>query len=107
MAVLSQTRRRIATRLAVGIGALLGMAALLIGGWLLWIVLRPAPAGFAPTTGQAVGAAGQPPAVLQYTIDARSRRDWVYFDFSGNAETEASPESLDWDIAFKRTKVIT
>jgi len=107
MAAVRQTRHRTGRRLAVGVGALLVMAALVVGGWLIWSALRPAPDGFAPTIGQAVGATGQPPTVLQYTIDARSRRDWVYFDFSGNAETEASPESLDWDIAFKRTKVIT
>ena len=107
MAAVRQTRHRIGRRLAVVVGALVGIAALLVGGWLLWSALRPAPAGFSPTTGQAIGAVGQPSTVLQYTIDARSRRNWVYFDFSSNTEIEASPDSLDWDIAFKRTKVIT
>jgi len=107
MAVLARTRHRIGTRLAVGFGLVLGVAGLLFGGWLLWIMLRPAPAGFAPTSGQAIGAVGQPPAVLQFTIDARSRRDWAFFDFSSDMETEASLGSLDWDIAFRRTDVIT
>ena len=107
MAAVRQTRRRVAARLAVGIGALLGMAALLVGGWLLWSALRPAPAGFSPTIGRAVGAVGQPPTVLQYTIDARNRREWAYFDFSSAAEIKASLDSLSWDIAFKRTDVIT
>jgi hypothetical protein len=107
MAVRARPGHRIGARLAVGFGLLLGVAGLVVGGWLLWSVLRPAPAGFAPTRGQAIGAAGQPPAVLQFTIDARSRREWAYFDFSSDAETEASLDSLDWDIAFKRTDVIT
>ena len=107
MAVLARTRHRIGARLAVGSGLLLVVTGLVLGGWLLWSALRPAPAGFAPTSGQAIGAVGQPPAVLQYTIDARSRSDWAFFDFSSDMETEASLDSLDWDIAFRRTDVIT
>jgi hypothetical protein len=107
MSVLSRTRRLFLKPLTVGLGALLGVAALLVGGWLLWSVLRPPPAGFPPTIGQAVGVVGQPLTVLQYTIDARSRRDWAYFDFSNGATVSASQDGLDWDLAFRRTDVLT
>jgi hypothetical protein len=91
----------------LALGAVGLLAALLVGGWLLWSVVRPAPAGYVPTSGRAIRAADQTPAVLQFTIDARRRSDWAYFDFSSDAKTEASLDSLDWDIAFKRTDVIT
>jgi hypothetical protein len=80
---------------------------LLIGGWLLWAALRPAPAGFAPTRGQAVGDAGLSPGVVQYTVDARSRKDWVYFSFRQGTAVSASRDSTDWDLAFRRTDLLT
>ena len=37
-----------------------------------------------------------PPAdVLQYTIDARSRAQWAYFDFSSGATVAAEQDGLD------------
>jgi hypothetical protein len=106
MSVLSRTRLRVPGRLAAGLGVL-GIAGFIVGGWLLWSALRPAPAGFTPTSGQAIGAVRQAPAVLQYTIDARNGSDWAYFDFSSDTQTETTLDSLDWDIAFRRTDVIT
>ncbi len=107
MATLAQTRHRFLKPLALVVGALVLTASLLIGGWLLWIALRPPPAGFAPPTGQAAGVPGQPIGVVQYTIDAGSRKDWVYFDFSSGAAVSTSQGSPDWDIAFRRTDVLT
>ena len=78
-----------------------------MGGWLLFILLRPSPPGFAPTSGQALVVAGQPPDIVQYTIDARSREDWAYFDLSRNTTMPTSQENLDWDLAFRRTRIIT
>ena len=106
MSVLSRIRPQVPRRLAVGLGVL-GIAGFIVGGWLLWSALRPAPAGFAPTSGQAIGAVRQAPAALQYTIDARNGSDWAYFDFSSGTAVSTSQESLDWDIAFRRTDVIT
>ena len=45
--------------------------------------------------------------MLQYTIDARSGREWVYFDFSEGRAVSPSRESLDWDMAFQRTDILT
>ncbi len=104
---LAQTRRRIVKPLALAIAALLIIAGLVIGGWLLWIMLRPPPAGFTPTSGQAITVPGLPPAVLRHTIDARSRRDWAYFNFSRGTIISTSRERLDWDLAFRRTDVLT
>ncbi len=93
--------------MALAVGGLVVVASLVTGGWLLWIALRPPPAGFAPTIGQAVGVPSQPVAVVQYTIDARSRKDWAYFDFSSGSAVSTSQESPDWDIAFRRTDILT
>ena len=107
MTGLAGTKRSIAKPVALGLGALLLALALLISGWLLFILLRPTPPGFAPTSGEALVVAGQPPDTVQYTIDARSRREWVYFDFSGGTVVSTSRDSLDWDLAFKRTAILT
>jgi hypothetical protein len=92
---------------ALAFGVLLLLVVLLAGGWVLWIMLRPAPAGFAPTSGPAVQATGQPPDIAQYTIDARSKQDWVYFSFPQGTTVSTSQEKLDWDLAFRRTDVLT
>ncbi len=108
MTSLAGTRRSIVKPVALGLGALLLAAALLIGVWMLWILLlRPAPDGFAPTSGQALSVAGQAPDVVQYTTNARSRQDWVYFDFTQGTATSTSQDALDWDLAFRRTDVLT
>jgi len=92
---------------ALTLAAAIVLLGLVVGGWLLWIQLRPSPPGFAPTSGQALVVAGQPPDIVQYTIDARSRREWVYFDFSSGTVVSTSRDSLDWDLAFKRTDILT
>ena len=100
-------RRFFLNPLILGLGGTLAFLGLLVGGWLLWSVLRPPPAGFAPTSGRAAGGVGGPPHVLQYTIDARSRRDWAYFRFSEGTAVSALRDSLEWDLAFRRTDVLT
>ncbi|MFQ5673492.1 MAG: HmuY family protein [Nitrospinales bacterium] len=41
-------------------------------------------------------------------INASSEDDWVYFDFSrGSVVDIHDPSSLEWDLAFRRGKVIT
>jgi len=107
MTSLARTRRSLVKPVAIGFGILLLAIALLMGGWLLFILLRPTPAGFAPTSGEALVVAGQPPDTVQYTIDARSRREWVYFDFSSGTVVSTSRDSLDWGIAIKRTDILT
>ncbi len=103
----ARTRRSIVKPVVLGLGAFLLAIALLIGAWTLWIFLRPAPEGFAPTNGRALAVAGQPPEVVQYTIDARSRKNWVYFDFTQGTNVSTSQDALDWDLAFRRTDILT
>ena len=107
MAGLAGTRRSLVKPVALVLGGLLLAIALLIGGWLLYIVLRPTPAGFAPTSGQALVVAGQPPDIVQYTVDARSRKEWVYFNFGRGTAVSTSAEASDWDLAFSRTDLHT
>ena len=107
MTSLGRTRHSLVKPVALGFGVLLLLIALLAGGWVLWIMLRPAPAGFAPTSGPAVQATGQPPDTAQYTIDARSKQNWVYFSFPQRTTVSTSQEKLDWDLAFRRTDVLT
>ena len=107
MTGLARTRRSLVKPVAIGFGGLLLAIALSMGAWLLFILLRPSPPGFPPTSGQALVVAGQPPDIVQYTIDARSRKEWVYFDFSSGTVVSTSRDSLDWDLAFKRTDILT
>ena len=107
MTGLARTRRSLVKPVAIGFGILLLAIALLMGGWLLFIALRSPPAGFAPSIGGPAAVAGEADGELQYTVDARSRREWVYFDFSSGTVVSASRESLDWDLAFKRTDILT
>ncbi len=99
-------RPRIPKPLAIGLGVFVAAAVLLVGGWTLWGLFGPPPDGFSPTGGRAIEIGGQPP-VFQYTIDARSRNDWAYFDFSSGTTIATSQESLDWDLAFRRTDLLT
>lgn len=107
MRMLTGIRRFVPKRLALGAGAFVAAAVLLVGGYLLWIVLRPPPDGFAPTIGQAAGVIDGQGDVLQYTVDARSRKEWAYFDFSRGATVSTTQDSLDWDLAFRRTDLLT
>ena len=61
-------------------------------------VLPTAPAAVLPNL--------MPPRVVM--INASSENDWVYFDFSrGGVVKIQDPTSLEWDLAFRRSKVIS
>lgn len=101
-------RRSLLKPLAIGLAAVLLALVLLAVAWLIWtFVLRPAPDGFAPTSGEATDIGSQQAKVLQYTIDARSREDWVYFSFEEGLEVETAQDALDWDLAFRRNDLLT
>ena len=102
-----RSRHSILKPVALTLAATIVLLGLVVGGWLLWIALRPPPDGFAPTVGQAAGVIGQPPGAVQYTIDARSRKEWAFFDFSSGTAVSTSKENLDWDIGFRRTDILT
>ena len=107
MPVGTGAKRSLLKPAAIGIGGLLAVAVLVVGGWVVWSIFRPPPDGFAPTAGQAGSVPEAPPDILQYTIDARSREDWAYFDFSSGVAVDAAEDSLDWDLAFRRTDLLT
>ena len=100
-------RRFVLNPLILGLAGTLAFLGLVVGAWALWSVLRPPPAGFAPTSGRAASAVGSPPQVLQYTIDARNRQDWAYFRFSDGMAVSTARDSLGWDLAFRRTDALT
>jgi len=101
-------RRSLLRPVGIGLAALLVALIVLAGAWLLWVfLLRPPPAGFAPTTGEASDIGSQQTTVLQYTIDARSREDWVYFSFEEGVAISTSQEALDWGLAFRRNDLLT
>ena len=55
---------------------------------------------------QEVGQDLTPP--ILYTLDASDTEEWVYFDFSrGSVVKGVAWDSLDWDLAFKRAKILT
>ncbi len=100
-------RARFRNRYIIGLGVAAAVVAFIVGGWLIWSVFKPPPDGFAITLGAAQPLSGGEARVFQYTIDARDPTAWAYFDFSANAQVQATTESLDWDIAFRRTDVLT
>ena len=108
MATEAANKRSLLKPVAISLTALLAALVLLAGAWLIWILIfRPAPAGFAPTTGEASDIGSQQTTVLQHTIDARSRESWVYFSFEERTVIPTSQDALDWDLAFRRNDVLT
>lgn len=101
-------KRSLLKPLGIGLASPLVLLILIASAWLLWVfVLRPPPDGFVPTTGEASGLSGQQTAALQYTIDARSREDWVYFSFEKGVAVLTSQDALDWDLGFRRNDLLT
>jgi hypothetical protein len=78
---------------------------LVVGLWVAWSFLRPNPKGFGPTAGAAAPVIDAP-ALRQFTVDARSRQEWAFFDFSTGAVVSTTQGALDWDIAFRRTDIL-
>ncbi len=71
----------------------------------IWGQLQPKPEGFAPT--MAAGAVVVDAAPVRYTIDARDRSEWVFFDFARGSVVESDFEAADWQLAFRRTGLLT
>lgn len=71
-------------------------------------LVRPDVTTFVPTPSQPAEVGERSVGPLLYTVDARSADDWVYFDFSRGAVVDVGDRSsLDWDIAFKRHRMMT
>ncbi len=108
MATEPASRRSLLRPVGIGLAAVLMVLVLLAGAWLLWIfIVRPPPTGFAPTTGEASNMVSQQTTALQYTIDARSRENWVHFSFEKGVAISTSQDALDWDLAFRRNDLLT
>lgn len=60
-----------------------------------------------PPVAQGDGGSGASAGATEVVIDARSEEDWVYFDLSAGAVVSSSHEGTDWDLAFRRTDVLT
>jgi hypothetical protein len=78
---------------------------IVVVGVFVWGYFQPKPAGFAPTDPDA--GAFVTDDWTRYTIDATSRDDWVFFDFGKGRSVEATLDSTNWDLAFKRTGLLT
>lgn len=82
-----------------------GVAVLVLIGVLVWGYFQPKPPGFAPT--DADGGAVVTEDWTRFTVDASSRDEWVFFDFNLGQTVETTFESAEWDLAFKRTDLVT
>lgn len=101
---------------------LIGLPALLVVGVVglfVWGGLQPRPAGFAPSDPDVGTVAAEEVTPVEdeiapveelpirYTLDATSLVDWVLFDFEEGRVVDASLDSPGWDVAFRRTKLLT
>ena len=89
----------------------------------VWGQLQPRPEGYAVTAAvdssvapaatevavaQVSEATAEPsPATTRYTLDARDKVEWAFFDIDGGGVIESTFEGADWDLAFRRTKLLT
>lgn len=81
---------------------------LLISALVASSLMRPVPPGYLPTALAPSEVGERQVGPREYTIDATNHDRWVYFDFSrGSVVDVESPRSLDWDIAFRRHRMIT
>ncbi len=87
------------------IGALF---AILIVGMVASSLRRPELETFVPTAPQPADVGEAMLGPRDYTVDARAHDAWVYFDFSRGSTVEVeSRQSLDWDLAFQRHRIIS
>ncbi len=67
-------------------------------GLYAWGTSQPKPQGYAPTA--TVDS-------TRYTVDARSKQEWVPFDFNTGEVIDGDFTDTTWDIALQRTKLLT
>jgi len=61
-----------------------------------------------PTRPNPIEVGDQLTSLKTYTLDASNVEKWTYFDFSRGSVIEgAKKKSLDWDLAFRRAKILT
>ena len=85
----------------------------------VWGQMQPKPEGYAPTAAlevtvvpTATEVVAEPeveatPVATRYTLDARDKVEWAFFDLDSGAVVVSTFEGSDWDLAFRRTKLLT
>ena len=104
----------------IGVPVLLVLSVI---GLFAWGGLQPRPPGFAPS--EAPSALDETVVVsdeievepdelpvmeqgwTRHTVDAVSLVDWVLFDFESGGVVDGDFASPEWDVAFRRTKLLT
>ncbi|HDH03311.1 MAG TPA: hypothetical protein ENH15_03600 [Actinobacteria bacterium] len=81
--------------------------ALILGvvGLFVWGSLQSKPAGFAPSDPDEAATVGE--EWTRYTVDVTNGDEWVLFDFERGRVVDGDFTSPGWDVAFKRTKLLT
>ena len=100
----------------VGLPAVIVMG---IAGLFVWGSFQPQPEGFAPVDQvrvlespspaivSGVETTSEPSEVFRYTVDARDPDVLVLFDFTNGSVVEGDVSEAGWDLAFRRTKLLT
>ncbi len=100
----------------IGVPLLLVLAG---AGLFAWGAAQPRPEGFSvaepplqtePPAGAELSeepTSPAPPEISLYTLDARDTEIFVLFDFETGAVVQGDLTSSDWDLAFRRTKLLT
>lgn len=100
-----EPRRRRRHPKLVSVLVVLAIALLAGVGLLVWGYFQPKPAGFAPVAPEEEGVVTKD--WTRYTIDTRGRNEWVFFDFGEGRAVATTFAADDWDLAFKRTGLLT
>jgi len=82
-----------------------GLLVLAVVGLFVWGQFQPKPPGFAPTNPDEAALVTE--EWTRYTLDARSTVDWVLFDFEEGRVVDGGFAAPGWDVAFRRTKLLT
>jgi HmuY protein len=107
----------------IGVPLLLASALVAV---FVWGQLQPRPVGYALTVPAAEAAGDTPlevaddpgeiadepevaamPTTTLYTLDARDKENWTFFDLDQGTIIASAFEEPDWDLAFRRTKLLT
>jgi hypothetical protein len=82
-----------------------GAVLLLAGGFIFYSLQRPEPPTFAPSALDEAPAGEDLVGPRTFTVDASAPDRWTFFSFSRGTVVE-SPGPLDWDLAFRRFRII-
>lgn len=88
-------------KLVVAIGVVL----VALVGVFVWGYFQPKPSGFAPTNPDEGAFITE--QWTRYTIDAANREEWTFFNFGAGRAIDATLSANSWDLAFKRTDLLT